>query len=55
MAAPEKPWKAEYAKSARAACRTCKTNIGKEILRLGKMVQSSHFDGFMPVILLSQI
>ncbi|CAO2826568.1 unnamed protein product [Amaranthus hypochondriacus] len=49
MAAPEKPWKAEYAKSARAACRTCKSNIGKEILRLGKMVQSSHFDGFMPM------
>ncbi|KMT10333.1 hypothetical protein BVRB_5g120830 [Beta vulgaris subsp. vulgaris] len=49
MAAPEKPWKAEYAKSARAACRTCKDNIGKEILRFGKMVQSSHFDGFMPM------
>lgn len=49
MAAPEKPWKAEYAKSARAACRTCKNNIAKEILRLGKMVQSPHFDGFMPM------
>lgn len=49
MAAPEKPWKAEYAKSARAACRTCKSNIGKEILRFGKMVQSPHFDGFMPM------
>ncbi|KAL2934707.1 Poly [ADP-ribose] polymerase 1 [Bienertia sinuspersici] len=49
MAAPEKPWKAEYAKSARASCRTCKNNIGKEILRLGKMVQSPHFDGFMPM------
>ncbi|KNA14275.1 hypothetical protein SOVF_108920 isoform A [Spinacia oleracea] len=49
MAAPEKPWKAEYAKSARAACRTCKSNIAKEILRFGKMVQSPHFDGFMPM------
>ncbi|KAK9704903.1 hypothetical protein RND81_07G018900 [Saponaria officinalis] len=49
MAAPEKPWKAEYAKSARASCRTCKNNIGKEVLRLGKMVQSQQFDGFMPM------
>uniref|UniRef100_A0A803LFE6 Poly [ADP-ribose] polymerase n=1 Tax=Chenopodium quinoa TaxID=63459 RepID=A0A803LFE6_CHEQI len=49
MAAPEKPWKAEYAKSARAACRTCRSNIAKEILRFGKMVQSPHFDGFMPM------
>ncbi|KAH9624088.1 hypothetical protein KSS87_022973 [Heliosperma pusillum] len=49
MAAPEKPWKAEYAKSARASCRTCKSNIGKEVLRLGKMVQSQQFDGFMPL------
>uniref|UniRef100_A0A803M7S8 Poly [ADP-ribose] polymerase n=1 Tax=Chenopodium quinoa TaxID=63459 RepID=A0A803M7S8_CHEQI len=53
MAAPEKPWKAEYAKSARAACRTCKNNIAKEILRFGKMVQSPHFDGFMPLACLS--
>lgn len=49
MAAPPKPWKAEYAKSARASCRTCKSNINKEALRLGKMVQSTQFDGFMPM------
>ncbi|KAL9243016.1 hypothetical protein vseg_016958 [Gypsophila vaccaria] len=49
MAAPEKPWRVEYAKSGRASCRTCKNNIGKEVLRLGKMVQSQQFDGFMPM------
>ncbi|KAL9227704.1 hypothetical protein vseg_003359 [Gypsophila vaccaria] len=49
MAAPEKSWKAEYAKSARASCRTCWNSIGKEVLRLGKMVQSQHFDAFMPM------
>lgn len=49
MATPEKPWKAEYAKSGRSSCRTCKTPISKEVLRLGKMVQSPHFDGLMPM------
>ncbi|XP_076905255.1 poly [ADP-ribose] polymerase 1-like [Bidens hawaiensis] len=48
MATPPKPWKAEYAKSARASCRTCKSPIAKETLRLGKMVQSTQFDGYMP-------
>ncbi|XP_071738186.1 poly [ADP-ribose] polymerase 1 isoform X2 [Rutidosis leptorrhynchoides] len=48
MASPPKPWKAEYAKSARSSCKTCKSPIDKEILRLGKMVQSTKFDGFMP-------
>uniref|UniRef100_UPI001CB8F76B poly [ADP-ribose] polymerase 1 n=1 Tax=Erigeron canadensis TaxID=72917 RepID=UPI001CB8F76B len=49
MASPPKPWKAEYAKSGRSACKTCKTPIDKEVLRLGKMVQSTKFDGFMPM------
>lgn len=49
MANPPKPWKVEYAKSGRSSCRSCKSNIEKEALRLGKMVQSSQFDGFMPV------
>ncbi|KAJ0742482.1 putative NAD(+) ADP-ribosyltransferase [Helianthus annuus] len=49
MATLPKPWKAEYAKSGRSSCRTCKTPIDKEILRLGKMVQSQQFDGFMPM------
>ncbi|CAM8923131.1 unnamed protein product [Rhodiola kirilowii] len=49
MANPQKPWKAEYAKSGRSSCMTCKDTIDKEALRLGKMVQSSHFDGFVPM------
>uniref|UniRef100_A0A6L2LPT7 Poly [ADP-ribose] polymerase n=1 Tax=Tanacetum cinerariifolium TaxID=118510 RepID=A0A6L2LPT7_TANCI len=49
MATPEKQWKAEYAKSGRSSCRTCKSPIPKEVLRLGKMVQSQQFDGFMPM------
>jgi hypothetical protein len=49
MASPQKPWKAEYAKSSRSSCKTCKSPIAKEVLRLGKMVQATQFDGFMPV------
>ncbi|EEF41438.1 poly [ADP-ribose] polymerase 1 [Ricinus communis] len=49
MAAPPKPWKAEYAKSGRSSCKTCKKPIDKEKLRLGKMVQATQFDGFMPM------
>ncbi|KAF9608125.1 hypothetical protein IFM89_006052 [Coptis chinensis] len=45
MGTPGKPWKAEYAKSSCALCRTCKNRITKELLRFGKMVQSSKFDG----------
>ncbi|XP_057798060.1 poly [ADP-ribose] polymerase 1 [Salvia miltiorrhiza] len=49
MANPPKPWKAEYAKSSRSSCKTCKNSIEKETLRLGKIVQASQFDGFMPM------
>ncbi|XP_073139928.1 poly [ADP-ribose] polymerase 1 [Henckelia pumila] len=49
MANPPKPWKVEYAKSSRSSCKTCKNHIEKENLRLGKMVQASQFDGFMPM------
>ncbi|KAL3531248.1 hypothetical protein ACH5RR_010570 [Cinchona calisaya] len=49
MASPPKAWKAEYAKSSRSSCKTCKIPIDKEKLRLGKMVQSTQFDGFMPL------
>ncbi|KAF3957398.1 hypothetical protein CMV_017586 [Castanea mollissima] len=45
----QKPWKAEYAKSSRSSCKTCKTPIDREVLRLGKMVQATQFDGFMPM------
>ncbi|KAM7260198.1 hypothetical protein ACFE04_015939 [Oxalis oulophora] len=49
MATAPKAWKAEYAKSSRSSCRTCKSPIDKEVFRLGKMVQSTQFDGFMPM------
>ncbi|PKA56486.1 Poly [ADP-ribose] polymerase 1 [Apostasia shenzhenica] len=51
---PPKPWKAEYAKSGRSSCKTCKSAIAKDQLRLGKMVVATQFDGFMPVGLLSR-
>ncbi|CAN6171745.1 unnamed protein product [Urochloa humidicola] len=49
MAAPPKPWKAEYAKSGRASCKSCRSPIAKDALRLGKMVQATQFDGVMPM------
>ncbi|XP_024168166.1 poly [ADP-ribose] polymerase 1 isoform X2 [Rosa chinensis] len=51
MADPQnqKPWKVEYAKSARSSCKTCRNPIEKENLRFGKMVQAKQFDGFMPM------
>ncbi|KQK20109.1 poly [ADP-ribose] polymerase 1 [Brachypodium distachyon] len=49
MAATPKAWKVEYAKSGRSSCKSCKSPIGKDALRLGKMVQSTQFDGFMPL------
>nr|XP_027095295.1 poly [ADP-ribose] polymerase 1-like isoform X1 [Coffea arabica] len=49
MASPPKAWKAEYAKSSRSSCKTCRMPIDKEKLRLGKMVQATQFDGFMPL------
>ncbi|CAH9132809.1 unnamed protein product [Cuscuta epithymum] len=49
MANPQKPWKAEYAKSSRSSCKTCKSPINKEVMRLGKMVQATQFDGMMPM------
>lgn len=39
------PYRAEYAKSARASCKGCKSNIGKDTLRLAVLVQSPAFDG----------
>ncbi|CAI7893660.1 unnamed protein product [Closterium sp. NIES-53] len=45
--AKPKPFKAEYAKSARASCRKCKENIAKDAFRIAKVVESKQFDGFM--------
>ncbi|OMO78424.1 hypothetical protein CCACVL1_14378 [Corchorus capsularis] len=44
-----KPWKAEYAKSDRLSCKTCKNIIAMEVFRLGKMVLATQFYGFMPM------
>eukprot|EP01128_Nolandella_sp_AFSM9_P004824 TRINITY_DN2246_c0_g1_i2.p1 TRINITY_DN2246_c0_g1~~TRINITY_DN2246_c0_g1_i2.p1 ORF type:complete len:909 (+),score=271.63 TRINITY_DN2246_c0_g1_i2:126-2852(+) len=38
----------EYAKSSRSTCRTTKEKIMKGEMRIGKMVQSPHFDGKIP-------
>ncbi|CAG0896409.1 unnamed protein product [Cyprideis torosa] len=43
------PYIAEYAKSGRAACKSCKDKIDNKELRLGIMVQSPHFDGKIPL------
>eukprot|EP00118_Oscarella_pearsei_P026283 m.309715 g.309715 ORF g.309715 m.309715 type:complete len:959 (+) comp47446_c0_seq1:38-2914(+) len=42
------PFKVEYAKSSRASCRGCSSIMSKDCLRIGKMVQSPHFDGRIP-------
>ncbi|KAL4353464.1 hypothetical protein GQ457_06G028910 [Hibiscus cannabinus] len=49
MANPPKPWPAEYAKSARSSCKSCKSVITKEAFRLRKMLTATQFDGFMPL------
>uniref|UniRef100_A0A3S6KHI0 Poly [ADP-ribose] polymerase n=1 Tax=Juniperus drupacea TaxID=103973 RepID=A0A3S6KHI0_9CONI len=49
MANPPKPWKTEYAKSARSSCKVCKSTIEKDAFRIAKMVQSQQFDGYMPL------
>lgn len=42
------PFKAEYSKSNRAACKKCKEKIQKDVLRMAVMVQSYQFDGKSP-------
>ncbi|XP_018335477.1 poly [ADP-ribose] polymerase [Agrilus planipennis] len=44
----ELPFRAEYAKSGRASCKGCKSNIGQGSLRIARMVQSAMFDGKVP-------
>ncbi|XP_015781731.1 poly [ADP-ribose] polymerase 1 [Tetranychus urticae] len=44
----DQPFKCEYAKSNRAACKGCKEKIGKDELRLAKMVKVPAFDGVSP-------
>lgn len=40
-------YRAEYSKSARASCRSCKSTIAKDVLRIAALVQSPMFDGKM--------
>ncbi|VVC30258.1 BRCT domain,Poly(ADP-ribose) polymerase, regulatory domain,WGR domain,PADR1 domain,Poly(ADP-ribose) [Cinara cedri] len=44
----ECPYRAEYAKSNRSKCKTCKLGIEKDHLRLAVMIQSPLFDGKVP-------
>ncbi|XP_061389126.1 poly [ADP-ribose] polymerase [Musca vetustissima] len=44
----ELPFKAEYAKTGRAGCKGCKSNIGQGSLRIAAMVQSAFHDGKQP-------
>lgn len=46
--ADDLPYKVEYAKSGRAACKGCKSKIDNAELRLAVMVQSPMFDGKVP-------
>ncbi|GBG68001.1 hypothetical protein CBR_g1120 [Chara braunii] len=45
--AKPKPFKAEYAKSGRAACKKCKDPIAKDALRIARVVEAKQFDGYM--------
>lgn len=44
----ELPFRAEYAKSGRAGCKTCKEPIAQGSLRLATMTRSPFFDGMQP-------
>jgi len=39
------PFQAEYAKSGRAGCKACKTNIAQDSLRMAIMVQVVFISG----------
>lgn len=45
-------FRAEYAKSDRSTCKTCRSTISKDSLRLAIMVQSPNFDGKVNNILI---
>ncbi|KAI3923415.1 hypothetical protein MKW92_030016 [Papaver armeniacum] len=42
-----KEWKIEYAKTSRSSCRTCRKFIKKEVLRLGKVIPATKYDGVL--------
>lgn len=43
----EYPFTTEYSRSARAGCKICKDTIQKDVLRMGRLLQSPHFDGYI--------
>ena len=45
-----KQYLAEYSKSSRAACKSCREKIDQGVLRIAHLVQSSHFDGVVSLI-----
>ncbi|KAJ4910837.1 Uncharacterized protein Rs2_05458 [Raphanus sativus] len=47
--ATQMPWRAEYAKSSRSSCKSCKSPINKETFRLGKLVQATQFADVIPM------
>ncbi|KAI3982500.1 hypothetical protein MKX01_031239 [Papaver californicum] len=47
MSNVRKEWKIEYAKTSRSSCRTCRKIIKKEMLRLGKVIPATKYDGVM--------
>ncbi|XP_056860173.1 uncharacterized protein LOC108836868 [Raphanus sativus] len=48
--ATQMPWRAEYAKSSRSSCKSCKSPINKETFRLGKLVQATQFADVIPLL-----
>ncbi|XP_013111859.1 poly [ADP-ribose] polymerase [Stomoxys calcitrans] len=44
----ELPYKVEYARTGRAGCKGCKTNIGQGSVRIAAMVQSAFHDSKQP-------
>ena len=48
MSTPQE-YTVEYAKSARSSCGKCSQKIPKDAVRIGKMVQSTSFDGLIPI------
>ena len=49
------PYKAEYSKSGRAACKACKGNISKDSLRVAKMVQVCSISYLISLVDLSRM
>jgi hypothetical protein len=45
----KKPFRVGYATSGRSMCKGCNKYIKQDTLRIGKMVQSTKFDGEFPL------